>query len=343
VNVLSLLEARGFAPVRVSGSRGGEFASPCPGCGGDDRFRSWPEEREAGRWWCRRCGKSGDAIQFLRDFEGLSFGDACRALGWDPGAAVHVPGPAMVPRGKRPWQPVEATEPPSLWCEKAGAFAAWAAERMEDPAAGGEALGFLASRGLRPEIVRAAGLGWNPKDQWRPRPAWGLPEERKPDGREKKLWLPAGIVLPVVRDGAVRRVKVRPSEAGKVPKYFALPGSSMESWTLGQGPAWLVVESELDGLLLHQEAGDLAGVVVLGSANIRPDAWTYGLLKQAARVVVALDFDAAGEKESWRWWAHEFTGARVRPVPVGKDPGEAFQAGVNLRAWVAGVLAEPGG
>ncbi|MFH2099417.1 MAG: primase-helicase zinc-binding domain-containing protein [Pseudomonadota bacterium] len=340
MNVLSLLESRGLAPVRVSGSKGGEFASPCPVCGGKDRFRAWPEEGPGGRWWCRGCGKSGDALQFLRDFEGLSFGDACRALGRKPGQVARKPPPPSRPREPRVWQPVDAVEPPDLWRQKAAAFTSWAAENLAHPKAGAGAMRFLRSRGLRPETVRAAGLGWSPNNQWRPRAAWGLPEERKPDNRERKLWLPAGIVLPMVRGGAVHRVKVRLCGDRKGPRYASLSGSSMASWTLGQGPGWLVVESELDGLLLHQEAGDLAGVVVLGSANIRPDARTYKVLKEAPRVVVALDYDLAGIKESWGWWAKEMPAARIRPVPTGKDPGEAYQAGANLRAWVAGVMAE---
>ena len=63
---------------RVSATNGGEHASPCPWCGGTDRFRLWPEQR---RYWCRQCGRKGDAIQFLRDYHGLSFKEACDAVG----------------------------------------------------------------------------------------------------------------------------------------------------------------------------------------------------------------------------------------------------------------------
>src|SRR5712692_6483988 len=63
---------------RVSSSGGGEYAGPCPFCGGKDRFRCWPAK---GRAWCRQCGWKGDAIQLLRDRDGLSFTEAKRALG----------------------------------------------------------------------------------------------------------------------------------------------------------------------------------------------------------------------------------------------------------------------
>lgn len=58
--------------------RGTELYGPCPGCGGTDRFRVWPE---TGRYWCRQCNRSGDAIQFLRDFRGFSFQDAAQMVG----------------------------------------------------------------------------------------------------------------------------------------------------------------------------------------------------------------------------------------------------------------------
>jgi P4 family phage/plasmid primase-like protien len=39
-----------------------EWASPCPKCGGSDRFRVWPG---TGKFWCRQCEWKGDAIDFL--------------------------------------------------------------------------------------------------------------------------------------------------------------------------------------------------------------------------------------------------------------------------------------
>ena len=42
---------------------GGEWSSPCPACGGNDRCRIWPEKNEGrGRFWCRQCGAQGDGI-----------------------------------------------------------------------------------------------------------------------------------------------------------------------------------------------------------------------------------------------------------------------------------------
>jgi len=84
--------------------------------------------------------------------------------------------------------------------------------------------------------------------------------------------------------------------------------------TLGTGTAWVVVESELDGLLIHQEGGDLAGVVALGSAQIRPDLETDRALRAAGVILVSLDSDDAGAKEAWGWWTRQYIGCSRRGV-----------------------------
>ena len=65
---------------RVASTRGGEYAGPCPWCGGRDRFRVWPYA-DRPRYWCRRCNRNGDAIQYLRDRHGLTYRAACARLG----------------------------------------------------------------------------------------------------------------------------------------------------------------------------------------------------------------------------------------------------------------------
>ncbi len=261
------------------------------------------------------------------------------------------------------WTPRAVAPPPALWMEKAGAFLGWCQERLTRTPA---LLAWLEkSRGLRPETVRAAGLGWNPgdrgRDLYRPRSAWGLPVEMNDRGQERKLWLPLGLVLPYVRDGVVVRLKIRRPKAGDAlppelapphehgPKwarsvpYAAIPGSAECSFFLpGQGigdrpmPV-AVVESELDALLLQQAAGDLAHVLAMGSASNRPDASVVDVLHAAPAILLCLDFDDAGASAA-SWWLERFPRAEVWPVPEGKDPNEARLAGHDLRAWLEGGL-----
>lgn len=105
---------------------------------------------------------------------------------------------------------------------------------------------------------------------------------------------------------------------------------------------FIVIESELDGILLNQELDDLAGCIALGSASNRPDTATTGLLRNARQVLIGLDSDSSGARESWKWWPENFNRARRLPPVSGKDPGEMMKAGVDLRAWVAARLSQSG-
>lgn len=372
--ILDLFNRHGLKPKQKTGA---EWSSPCPACGGDDRCSIWPDDQGGrGYYWCRRCETQGDGIQFLRDFCGMSFFEACQAIGVqvNPNLAPprFEPGPnkreRLEPKAKGEAEPAPGKEVNrSLWQEKATAFATWAHARIwENPAA----LHWLAQRGLDEAAVRRYGLGWNPGEREqggtvRPRESWGLPRQLKPDGKSKQLWLPKGLVIPHLTDGAdgkkyVRRLRVRrPDEERKRfnpgQKYFVVPGSQMDALYLpcrSSGPAEgisiiAVVESELDALLLHHLAGDIAGVISVGTSTIKtlpPKIFTA--LENADCVLVALDFDEPDEDgsraggEGWPRWKETFPRAKRWPVPAGKDPGEAFERGENLPLWLMAGIPE---
>jgi DNA primase len=79
MNLLDLLSSD-TSLRKVAATYGGEYVGPCPWCGGEDRFRVWPDT-DPPRYWCRVCERRGDAIQYLRDREGLTFRQACERLG----------------------------------------------------------------------------------------------------------------------------------------------------------------------------------------------------------------------------------------------------------------------
>lgn len=196
MNLLNLLHIEGFTLQRVATTNGGEWSGACPFCGGRDRFRVWPEE-DGGRFWCRGCGKSGDAIQWLRDFRGLSFQEACAELG-------RLPLPISKP--PREHREVKKPESSSTWQYKAGVFL----DRAKITLVNGGYFGrYVRDRGLRLETVEKAGLGWNSSDKLKPREEWGLEPLKSEEGNEKKLWLPGGLVIPLVKDGAVLRLRIR--------------------------------------------------------------------------------------------------------------------------------------
>ena len=102
MTILDLLREDGHELKRVGSTNGGEWAGACPSCGGTDRFRVWPLENGAGRWWCRQCKKTGDAIQYLRDFRGMDFKAARSYLG--------KPVPTPKPKTLKPARPTSAPE-----------------------------------------------------------------------------------------------------------------------------------------------------------------------------------------------------------------------------------------
>jgi hypothetical protein len=74
VDILAVA-ARCGAKLRKQG--GGEYAGPCPHCGGHDRFSV--NVRKA-IWNCRGCRRGGDVINLVRHLDGCGFKDAIEQL-----------------------------------------------------------------------------------------------------------------------------------------------------------------------------------------------------------------------------------------------------------------------
>jgi len=337
MNLLDLLP--GLKKAATTG--GGEWAGPCPFCEGNDRFRVWPEQGPTGRYWCRGCGKKGDGIQFLRDKDGLSYREACVRLGVMPSLTGKCPHRVPTRATWATWEPRPSTAPGDVWTDRAGAFLKACQRTLLGPAGSG-CREWLKGRGLTEATIKAGGLGWHIADTWESRESWGLLPEQKEDGKPRRVWLPGGLVIPLKVGDQVHRLRVRRPDPGEGPRYVIIPGSGSSPLTLGTGTAWVIVESELDAFLLWQEAGDLAGVIALGSAQARPDLNTDRALRAAGLILVSLDSDGAGASESWKWWLKQYPNARRWPIPAGygKDPTEALQAGLDLRAWVMAGLPE---
>ena len=242
----------------------------------------------------------------------------------------------------QPWSPPASTPPPDLWAGKAAAMVKWCAAQLHS-GAGADAISYLRGRGLAQERIKAFGLGWVPSDMWRARKEWGLEEEAHQDGprsgKPKRLWIPAGLVIPTFGPGGeVVAVKIRRWEGE--PRYYRLPGSANRCLVAGNGSVAVVVESELDALLIAQVAGDLVTAVALGSAQAKPDAETHALLDRAPLILQSNDHDDAGVRAAWGWWRETYRQFKRWPVPEGKDPTEAHQAGIDLRLWIeAGILS----
>lgn len=339
MDFLELILETGLNPKKVASTNGGEYQSACPSCGGSKRFRIWPNMQNShgffGRYWCRECTLKGDAIQFCRDFMGLGYQEACRKLNLCAKKICHYTAPIhKIEEFKK------TEDPPSLWQSKASLFVDWCHQQLLKDQ---KMVTLLSERGLTSETIAKFKLGYccAPglfKDFWRDREEWGLPEEFKENKKPKKLWLPHGIVIPTFVLGKVIKLKIRRqdwSEQDQWPKYVEITGSKKSPSLFGntETNVAVIMESELDGILLTQEAQDLCFSIALGGAGKRADFDTHQLLLKCKRILFALDFDETGKK-AFNFWRKTYPSLRAWPAPHHKSPGDAFINGINLKDWI---------
>jgi DNA primase len=313
---------------KVASTHGGEYAGPCPWCGGEDRFRIWPHADRPG-YWCRQCGKNGDAIQYLMDHDRLRFREARARVG-------RPLDEAPCPRPERPLKlPPLAMPPGEVWQARARAFVERCEQTLWTPA-GAPARDYLHRRGLQDDTIQAKRLGYHPTERWEHPDLWGLPPEHQ------KIHLLQGIVFPWYVGSELWRVLFR-REGDDIPKderYRPIAGGGNTLYqvdTLQPNAPAMLVEGVLDALAVWQEAGDLIAVVAAGTTSGRRERW-IGRLDLASTVLVALDADQAGDTAS-EWWLKALGSQARRWRPFYGDPTAMLQDGADLRTWVREGLA----
>jgi hypothetical protein len=368
MTVLELAQAR---IPELKKKTANEWAGPCPGCGGTDRFMVWTHRNA---WHCRRCEKTGDALEFLRAFDGMSCPDAHEALGQSclnagcparekcrlgeragdsvvrpkkPATSVSVPQPPPV----REFVPGTAQTPRQIWMTQAEALVNKAhAALLACP----EQVAYLSGRGLPLEAIEKGRLGWLAENRYPSRESWGLPTELKEDGKKKKMFIPAGILIPFFdAERRPHRIRIRRAEiSGNESRYYWLQGSGDDVPVIGgaKRPGVVVVESDLDAFMVRWQCRDLdVSVIPLGTCGAKPKGWAMQALESALAILVAHDFEPRHNEKTGRpenpggqgarWWLQQFPRAVRWPVPAGKDPGEYYQDhGGNIRAWVLAGL-----
>jgi hypothetical protein len=326
--LLDLLNQDGFDPKRKGPD---EWCSPCPACGGDDRFVIHPEK---GRYWCRGCNIKGDVIEYLRRFRGMTFHQAAEHAGRPASSPAGQTGPRAQQVARRP----APTPPPEAWVMQAEKLVTAAHKALLGNAARLEWLRKF--RGLSVETAERFNLGWIERDIYMDRAAWALPPQLRADGTPKKLLIPAGLTIP-----GPDRLRIRRANPGTFGKYFVVPGSSNRPLVIGadhpvEQTGAVVVESELDAMLLHQEITGPLLIIATGSTSNGPDETMVEDLARRPFVLVALDSDKAGGRASWQKWMSTIPNATRAPVPAtwGKDHTDAFLAGHDLCEWFAMAL-----
>jgi len=306
---------------KAAGTGGGEFAGPCPFCGGTDRFRVQPDRPGGGGWFCRQCTGSPetsgwhDVIDYIQRRDNLTFTEACQHLGGDergasPRRATPPPPPQLELKAppaadwqERAWRVVETCEA-TLWTDGCEAVRRW----LND------------ERGLTDETIKRWRLGFNEQAQ-----------------ELHGIWTWRGVTIPRWHGETLWAVNVRRGQ-GQKPKYKQIKGGKTGLFgldTLQDRGVAVITEGEFDAMLLHQEASDLVGVVTFGSASPRHfETWLPWLLN-ARRLLVAYDNDTEG-RQGLEFWLETTRRAREMRVPEGKkDVTDFWQAGGDLRAWVS--------
>lgn len=334
IDILSLIQQ--YAPINLVGKpvrnykNGIEHHSNCPWCGnnevlnrwggkGDDRFIIWSD---AGRYYCRVCKRSGDMIQFLRDFESMTYQHACKELDIDPRYAseeLHFELPLFMTRNE---------QPPTKWMESAELFV-WRAQRYLWTPGGKRCLDYLHSRGLNDDTLKRARIGFCPDWFSAPLSDWGLSSGMTVDEQEIKI--PLGIIIPWFVDGKVWKISVRRPDK----TYFQCLGSSDCLYnldTLQPGQPVFLFESEFDALSAQQEAGDLAAMIATGGSAKGQTSPLRTKLKQASHLLIGFDNDQAGEEGSKFWLKMPNA---LRWTPWVHDCNELLQQqAILVRMWV---------
>jgi hypothetical protein len=108
---------------------------------------------------------------------------------------------------------------------------------------------------------------------------------------------------------------------------------------VASGKPIIILESELDAVLIAQEARDFIGVLGMGTTALKLDnAITDYLRQNIPAILISLDNDQSGRAKTIQL-IKQFPHALDWPVPkrYGKDPGEAWKH-MRLRKWVKSGL-----
>jgi DNA polymerase I len=333
MDIKALLEEDGFICRYQADTYNGTYSSPCPWCGGKDRFRCFPQNGNGGNYYCQKCKRTGAVLRYLTEFRGMDYSAASALSGFVSQQKSTNLRFRLLKKDNKFKKPSDS--PCKTWQQQASRIIQNAKNNIWHPD-NVEFLDWLLKRGLTASTIRKYSIGFNCVDIYHDRCVWGITSAV--DNSSKKMIVPAGIVIPNINNDVVQKIKIRRFDIQQN-KYHVLAGSNNTVMVLGSGNYHIIVESELDGILLEQEAGDIITVVVLGAAQNRPDALVMKQLVNSDLVLLALDNDKAGIESSYDWWMKTAPNAKRWAVLNGKDPGESFQNGVNIRNWVkAGLL-----
>lgn len=197
----------------------------------------------------------------------------------------------------------------------------------------------LTKRGIPKDAIADYGVGFLSSNTTFDRKDLELPTAL--DGKEK-LWIPKGITIPTFDNGKLIRLKVRRSDwrpGDFLSKYWEVSGGLKGLNLIGNKSreTIVVVESELDAYAVHWSLEGKVLVIAVGSNTKHPDSLTHSLVQNSSKLIILHDNDDAGRVMLSKW-SGLYSKAIGCSVPIGKDIGESFESGYDVKTWLEGKL-----
>jgi DNA primase len=320
-----------YIPVRRAGVR---FTALCPFH--QEKTPSFSIDPVRQFFHCFGCKKSGDAISFVREYEGLPFGDAVRKLGERAGIAV-------VEAELDPKEEADRRRRGQL-LDLHRKLTAYYHELLLNAPEAQHARDYLKSRGFNRETAERWKIGWAPPKEmfiaWakeqglRGRDLADAGILKKSERGGSYFYFRDRLMFPISNDyGDVigfsgRQLEENPREGKYVntpetrlfKKSNVLFGLDKARKGILDEKAVLICEGQIDAIVC-QERGFPHAIAPLGTAFPEPHART--LRRYTKTAILCYDSDTAGNKaaeSAFKALATEGLAVKVVAMPKGEDP-----------------------
>lgn len=319
-----------------------------------EKTPSFSVNAEEGLYYCFGCRASGDAITFVRETEGLDFVASVEVLAARANITLRYDSKGEAAQSGRRKKLTEVV----------AAAVEWYHDRLLHHPDAGAARGYLRSRGMSGDEVRAFKVGWAPA-------GWDALCEALGGKAAAKDLTETGLAVVSSRGGLIDNFRNRVlfpvfdvrgdpvGFGGRIlpgaderagPKYKNSPESPLYAKSrLLYGLNWakeaivrasevIVCEGYTDVIGLHA-AGLPQAVATCGTALTEDHV--KGLGRFTKRIVLAFDADAAGSAAAeriYRWESAHALDVYVAGLPPGADPDDlARESPEHLRGLVEGA------
>lgn len=170
---------------------------------------------------------------------------------------------------------------------------------------------WLFQQGFSNAFVKNHMFGWNRRSKFRAPEGWGLGQDYiNGTTGEKKLWLPEGVVIPLVIDKHLKKLIIYRHTTTDTNRTYSVPGSSSDPFILGDSTDVVaVVQNILDGFLLFQEAGESTRVIIPDADSNSPDDRAQHILDAAGSILFFSDSSSNGTTGTFSSWIKAYPDA----------------------------------